>query len=1083
MQDVHPTNDSVTGCVSLGERRPVQNHRPAGRTCSFAFVLTCLILIVPRHSPASPPIVDVEPNNVVNSAQATGLLNDGTVMISGLINDWRESGSTSIRDRGRDPDLFSIVLTDAARFPILLTARFTSLHPDLDGRVRAFTRCPNLPAYAMHIAAARDSDATHPDAVLYTYFFRPGTYYVGVSGSIVIDPNIEPFGSSGLVAAATGQPYELEIDLAPAPRIEGTTDPDPNLPVNPHAYPFHARNQLLGDGPDPLLDIDGYFIRLTRPSIITVEAAPTVLPALDPDVFVDVGPGGGRFHLTNELRTDERTLSIRLAVFQPGFAGVGVRGIDWALGSPCSPAGLPSSPPHNYYLTTGYSGYYDLSIDVEPMPRAAGPYEPNDSVFQAAPSGVVGPGHARFHAFVGDGLLAAARGDIDFFVFDLGLDQLLDFHVVPDAATDALLPVVHLYDSLGRRLQSFEPDERGDVAGTFQRTCTDALTPPAAAPETYYLAVTGAGTAPPADPFVPASPAGQYPAPMVLSQADGGSGSTGDYRLEMAVTEHPLPRCGLEPDDSTADAPVVLVDEGEYACVEGRIGDGSCPSAGSDVDLIAIRVDSAPASLDVRLNSTLCGSFEGKLVRLFDAAGVQLAVANVTSVTAIVKPLSDSVLRVILDQPGIYHLGISDPQNTAYDPMTACSGAGTVFEPFDRIKYELHVCLLQTRRVPPELADDAGDTTAAQDRVFAAAFDPAGNEIHELDADSGEVIATLPVPEARVFGSRGLAFDGDDLFVLDGDGRYPLLLRVSAETGKVLERVRTWFGSGAYGAAVAVGKRLYISDLLRRAVYVLPTSLTGPVARLDFGARGLVALHGPVAATVMPNRLIAPDATDAGTLHVFDAATGSVVGDMALNTACLCDADLDRDGDIDDADAAILADCNQTVAGVGVPFGCRPADLNCDELINAADTTIFNCLRDAQFRLRNGRRGECCPADLPRVGVRATALTGTGNNELVAADWNENDLHRYDVAGAEIGIAPVDLSIAHLAGHPSLDVPTDDPAAPFDLLDWARLQTCYGTSVGPTSNSDCATLDFDTDADIDAADLLTWTALTEARRP
>ncbi|NOT02925.1 MAG: hypothetical protein HOP29_20185 [Phycisphaerales bacterium] len=1049
-----------------------------GRAARSSAIILAAVVLTPAVFAAPPFLVsDVEPNDTVSAAASTGLLDSGGVIIHGLNSDI--TACCSIIDRGRDPDIFSVTVTPQATYPIMLTARVVSSHPELEAALHVFARCPSNPTLAVHLAWRDEPDPPHSQPVLNTYLLEPGTYYVGISstGPFGIDPNENLFSNHQVLPA--GLAYQLEIELASPPPIDSSLEPNDTVPVPVDSLPFTVTDQFIGDGPSQWLDIDRYGVNLAAPGIVSVRAEPAAFGELNLVAFVNIGTA--TFETVHEPRPDLRTQSIRLAVFQPGLVEVIVNSVDMTLTEICTPQSTSIFVPG--HDVTGYTGFYHLAIDVEPFTNPGGPLEPNDSVLQSTPTGLAAPGTAGFDASVGDGQFGQLRGDVDFYRFDLALDERLECDVLPTGGPDALLPVAHLYDDFGRRLRTFYPDDDGLIRGEFQRTCRDALVPPAAAREKYHLAVLGAGDRPPADALVPNPSPGSAATPLALHHLDGGPGSTGSYHLDIAIASDPLPRCGTEPDDSVHQAPLVLVDDGHYVCVRGAIGDGSCPDLGADVDLVAIRLDSAPAALDLRLNSTLCGSSEDKLVRLFDADGNELAVANVPPIGTLPPRLVDSTLRVILDETGDYFIGVSDPQNTAYDPLAACSGSGTVSACCESARYELDIHLSQTGSVSPPAPAGAVGPIGEPTRLFAVTSDPLADPIIELNPDTGDIIQSHALPDARTLGGRGLAFDGVDLFLLDGSGRFPLLQRISAETGEIMERTSTWFGSGLYGGMVAIGQRLYITDLLQHAIYELSDGLTGPVSRLDVGTTNLISMFGPVAAAVQPDRLIVSDASDPGTLHTLDAATGRRLTSAALGTDCPCDADLDRDGDIDAADAGLIFDCAVGHSGA-IPFGCRAADLNCDATIDPLDENIFNCLAANQpGESHAAGEFDCCPAGLPSTGIRATALAGAGPNLLYTADWAVPVLRRYRGARSELGEVALSSPVMHLAGLPSLDLGDWDADGLVNLIDWGRFQACYRGDNALNLDLVCEVFDFDIDGRVDLLDFNALDAMIVGTEP
>ncbi len=1037
---------------------------------------------------AAPQLVgDIEPNNSIITATPTGILDYGiAAIISGEIGDLDFTICGPGLRPDRDIDLYLVEVTSDATLPILLTATLDTADEQFDFYLRAFRAelVNDDPPTYQAIQIAFNDEATDGDhhALLRTYLLEPGTYLVGVSKFL---PNYDPRGfdcGSNYFDPGIAQPggarYDLFIELSPAPSFKSPFEPNEAKPTVIPWTPFFAVGEFIGDdysdgdAPSLWLDVDKYTLDVAVPSVVSVEVRPSGFGALDPIVTVDVD--GARFAAVTSLRGDLRIQRLDLGVPNPASIEITVEAVEVV---PNCPLFDPSQ-----YCQLPSPGFYDLAVHVKPVAAPQGPNEPNDSILQAAPTGLTGPGTETHSAFIGDGIFAQLRGDVDFYEFPLGIDDLFECEVIPTTETDALKPVVHLYDYLGIHVDTWMPDETGSVHVSFQRTCVDALSPPADLPETYYVAIMGAGDRPPQDLLVPnPDPDSGIPQPA-FHAIDGGPGSTGGYGVTFTISDNAFPRCGDEPDDTIFDAAYpALIDEGHYICTRGMIGDGSCLDTDSDVDLTLVTVTEGPAVLNVRLTSLACQEPNNpirKHLRLFDAMGTELAIAADAHTSRPPPPTVDLAVRFTLLDPGDYYIGVSEEYNTQYDPLLPCSGAGhlicscTVDPGCPCDIYELDVTLIG----PPESgpASPAVDFGPPDDpgRLFATRVDGLANEIVELDPISGEIARTLSPPAAPLTGAEGLAFDGTHLFLLGGGGRFPFLFRMDAETGQVLERAVTWFGSGLYGDMVAIGDELYIVDVLEDAVYVLSSALTRSVSRLDVGVNSAVSMWGSIA-TAGPdvNRLLVTDAGDPTLVHELDAGTGSLVSSSQIGPACPCDADLDEDGDVDDDDLLVLDDCefpcSPWAAACGIAPECRSADLNCDRIIDAADRELLDCQRNGPGLPPNA---DCCPSELPPAAMRATTLAATGTDTVFSASRDTVTLERFGTSGVHLESVPLPVSVGHLAGRSFLVLGDWDRDDDIDLIDWGHLQACYTGSNATPSDMACDVFDFDFDEDVDLAD-------------
>lgn len=997
-------------------------------------VPTAIGLLIAAASPGRAPVVitgDVEPNDTLATATVTGLVDLGTAIVSGGFVGNGELGES-------DRDLYAIEVTDAADLPLLLTVGMETSDEVFDGYLRVFD--------ASGAEIARHDDVEYPnlDPLLYTYLLEPGTYYVGASHAL--NPIYEPTDETTGRSAETGA-YDLAIVVAPAPSLGDSLETPNDGPLTVDVAHYSARNQFIGDGADLHMDADGYAVQIDGPSILTVEVRPAGLRALDPYLSVFV-PDEIVPHET--MRPYLRRQSIEVAVFEAGTVSVIVRGT------------LP--PPFGLNTHFGTVGFYDLDIDVTPVTSGGGPLEPNDSLLEATPIGLTDFGQITFFsAFIGDGAFGEFRGDVDFFEIDLRLQEVININVV--SRQGDLEPVVHLYNYSGRRLDTFYADEAGEVHGSYERRCADVLLRSRFSDdinEPIGIAIMGARDRLTMDPLVPnpslrESGLDPHSPALPLHALDGGPGSTGTYDVTFTLSTGILPACGLEPDDSILDITTpVLVNEGNYTCVSGALDEGTCAKRGANVDLLKVVLDSSPATLDVHLLGRRCG--DRRAIRLFDHNGQELAAAFEREFTGL-------TVRSTLKKPGDYFIGVSASNNMDYDPFIPCSGTGD-FEFNSRDYYELDI-----RLTLQEVATSAGSrenrSAGASEnnaRLFGTLLDYLSDTIAELDLPSGDVINRIPAPEAPLGGAEGLAMDGDDLLILGRSGQFPFLYRLDPDTGEILDRVLTWFGSGIYGGMIQLAQTLYIVDIGQNVIHTVSTDLSGPVTQIDVGATAGVAMFGPVIATAPQNRLMVVDATDPSTLHEIDLDTGQLITSITLGSPCPCNADLDGDGDVDDDDAARFSDCD---AISGVSFGCRAADLNCDNDINELDADIVTCQQNGSGK----QRGEdCCPTEPNRAPIRATSLGSANGNILLAGDWNADSLNRFTRSGLWLGQDPLEAPVGALTGSPLRLAGDWNADGDLDLIDWRALQFCFTSDDPAQADPQCGLFDFNSDGDVDLTD-------------
>ena len=239
------------------------------------FVATTIGLLMVAGSVSADSLVtagDVEPNDTLETATVTGLVDLGTAIVSGGLVGNGELGES-------DRDLYAIEVSEDVELPLLLTVGMETSDEGFDGYLRVFD--------ASGAEIARHDDVEYPnlDPLLHTYLLEPGTYYVAASHALnpFYDPTDETTGRS----AETGA-YDLAIVLAPAPSLVDSLENPGEWPTTVDVAHYSVRNQLIGDGDYSRLDFDRYAVQIDGPSILTVEVRPAGLRALDPYLRVTI---------------------------------------------------------------------------------------------------------------------------------------------------------------------------------------------------------------------------------------------------------------------------------------------------------------------------------------------------------------------------------------------------------------------------------------------------------------------------------------------------------------------------------------------------------------------------------------------------------------------------------------------------------------------------------------------------------------------------------------------------------------------------------------------------------------------------
>jgi hypothetical protein len=529
-----------------------------------------------------------------------------------------------------------LTLTEEADFPVLLTASLSADDEELDGYLWVFGPWESGDETLLEIARHDDDAYPELDPVLRTYLFEPGDYYVLVAPMRRPGDPTEFYDSVSCIdLIASGLTYDLTIEVAPASAPVSAFEPNDTIPTPVGDTPFLVKGEFIGDGPNVRLDVDRYKFSVSAPSVISVEARPAGLGALDPILSADVF--GSELQGRDSGRANTRTQVLKFAMLEAGSGIINVRG---TFGAPMVPPNDPDG-----LITLGSVGYYDLVIDVEAAPvTPGGPHEPNDSIYQAAKVGAEGPGVVAIKAQIGDGLMGAVRGDVDFYEIRLGIDERLVLDLVRTQGGSDFAPTAHLFDYLGVRLASWSSQSDGVISVEYRRTVAASVGAAEETADVLYLAIMGSGDRSNFDPFFPypeQAKAGAFPVDLAL---DGGGGSKGEYLATITIASDPLPLCDPEPNDAFEDlegkgGPASLTGEGRFHCVGGVIGNGDCVLEEYDVDLFRVTVDEAPSALRVLLtNIPVNFNIMSKSVRVFNEDGSEI-VSTTSGLTNLNIPL------------------------------------------------------------------------------------------------------------------------------------------------------------------------------------------------------------------------------------------------------------------------------------------------------------------------------------------------------------------------------------------------------------------------------------------------------------
>lgn len=972
---------------------------------------------------AAPVSEQDEPNDELVMATATGLADIGTVVLADRVlgdGDWADL----------DVDLYSIEITPGASLPILMTATIDSPPNDLDAYLRLFD------GSGTEIDSNDDRGFDDLSPEIRTYLLESGTYFVGVSTTS--NPRyITSTGGSG--RPGSGGTYTLTVTTEGAAASTSTLEPNDRAETASvmGSESFTVSGELIGDGQHGRLDVDIYALDLTGAARVDVAVnASGVNALLDPVLRVrncmdpTIEPTFGDPCSVGSADDAIDGSSDPAVSFGATEAQTFYIMVSGATNQRYDPAVAGSGEP-------GSVGYYDLYVEVSYV-NVAAPDEPNDSAQTAtrlSPFSTDRPAVIEIEGFLGDGRFAPFQGDRDFYeVTVLDESKWISIDVAPTDGS-GLDPVVIAYDSLGNRLAG---DDNSGPLRASSLVLPFGCVPAVEGARSMYIAVLGTAQRPPGDPAVPLDGT-----TVVLPEFLGdGPGSTGGYRMTVATTSV-AGYCTNEGDDTLQTAtPTGLVDEGNYACVDGEIGDGSCIDPFADTDIWSVEVGLVPALLYIDVSACKLDGLSCHGLAVFDIFGREIHIHEPAFQTPNVRT------HAVIERPGTYFVAVTGDTSPSFDPTQLCQASGTCTGTYDLI-----ITLAPMHSDSPAHPQRRGAPVAGlESMLFATRLDASANLIDTIDPSNGVIMNSFPAPEPKFGGAEALAFDGTHLYYV-GTGHYPNLYRLDPFSGEVLDQFILWMGSGHYGDATFLNDELFVSDLLYQSIHVIDPNQRVLLRTLPVGAMNDVAISGGLAALSWPERLYVGGAfheesywgTTPKAVYEIDANSGVIVNTLFRPPSNCCRVRPDEAC----CDDPVL--CGLTCEGYWMccTYGW---DESCVQY-------VFNVFTDV-----------CFPENV--LTNQPTTLSCSGGVDLHVADWRSLGTDIVDRDGlASEGLA-FPTAVGSLAGMSCAGLFADfDRDGDVDLKDFAAAQRCFtGNATG--ADATCDVVDADQNKKIDLSDLI-----------
>ncbi len=168
-------------------------------------------------------------------------------------------------------------------------------------------------------------------------------------------------------------------------------------------------------------------------------------------------------------------------------------------------------------------------------------------------------------------------------------------------------------------------------------------------------------------------------------------------------------------------------------------------------------------------------------------------------------------------------------------------------------------------------------------RLFALSVDGT-NSIVELDPATGIEKRRFQAPEAISITGDGLAFNGQSLFFMNGNG-LDMMYELDPDTGTVIDQDPVTIGSRNYEGLAALGGLIYFLDYSLTDIHVYDPTTDSILNTLDINGQNptVSQLIGGLAGIANPDRLVAVEA-GGNRIHQINPATGAITGTFSPAT-------------------------------------------------------------------------------------------------------------------------------------------------------------------------------------------------------
>jgi hypothetical protein len=528
------------------------------------------------------------------------------------------------------------------------------------------------------------------DAYLRFTFSTAGTYYIGVSNANNIFYNATTGGGDAAGGFNSVGSYQLSVHALPA-------DLDDSLIEARSLGAVTATPILVNSSITPDIDVDIFRFTVAAGQVVN----------FDIDTPLN-GPGG----LGSFLRLFNGQ-GLELAFNNDAAApGENVVGFDAYLQFTFATAGtyyigVSNASNTLYNVATGGSdtaGGFDSIGDYQLIVQTAAAIttDPDDSLAESVSLGAI----STTPVLASD--IISPDVDVDIYSFTVAAGQVVDFDIDTSLnGPGGLGSFLRLFNGQGQELAFNDDDDApGENIVGFDAYLRFTFTTAG----TYYIGVSNVNNT-------------LYNALTGGGDAAGGQNATGNYQLIVQA----LP---IDPDDSLSEAPSL----GTVTTTPDVVNDSITPDI--DVDLYSFTV-AAGQVVDFDIDTAPNGPGGlGSFLRLFNAQGQELAFNDDAAAPGESVIGFDAYLRFTFAAAGTYFIGVSNNNNTLYNPTTGGADAAGGFNSIG--SYQLTVQLVSASSVDPDdtlLEANALAALSTTPTTVSASISPDPPSMFQTDVD------------------------------------------------------------------------------------------------------------------------------------------------------------------------------------------------------------------------------------------------------------------------------------------------------------------------------------------------------------